>query len=89
MSKGRLVAALLLVVAASFKAVAALAYDARAHAGQCHLRATDDPEVYVLDVGANVLDRAPSIERRSLELTRNPEWRRLLDHYWNEVLKLT
>lgn len=53
------------------------------------LRATDDPEVYVLDVDANVLDRAPSIERRSLEQTRNPEWQRLLDRYWNEVLKLT
>ena len=50
------------------------------------LRTTEDSGVLVLDADANALKRAPSIERHSLDETNDPEWRRLLDRYWNEVL---
>jgi transposase InsO family protein len=44
------------------------------------------PGVFVLDADANALKRAPSMEQRTLDKTNDPEWHRLLDRYWNEVL---
>jgi sporulation protein YlmC with PRC-barrel domain len=49
------------------------------------LRATDSG-VFVLDADVEALRRAPPIEQRTLAETNDPEWRRLLDRYWNEAL---
>lgn len=51
------------------------------------LRATEDHELYVLDVAPTALDDAPSVERRTFAKTADPEWQRSLDQYWDRVLK--
>ncbi len=51
------------------------------------LRATEDHELYVLDVAPAVLDDAPPVEPRTFAKTADPEWQRSLDQYWDRVLK--
>jgi sporulation protein YlmC with PRC-barrel domain len=51
------------------------------------LRATEDHELYVLDVAPTALDDAPSVERRTFANTADPEWQRSLGQYWDRVLK--
>ena len=51
------------------------------------LRATEDHELYVLDVAPTALDDAPTVERRNFAKTADPEWQRALDQYWDRILK--
>lgn len=51
------------------------------------LRATDDHELYVLDVPPKAFDAAPTVDRRSIASTADPNWQRSLDHYWDHVVK--
>ena len=51
------------------------------------LRATEDHELYVLDVSATALEDAPRVDRRNFEKTADAEWRRSLSAYWDGVLK--
>ena len=51
------------------------------------LRATDDHELYVLDVAPKALDDAPPVERRNFAKTADPAWQHSLDRYWDRVLK--
>lgn len=51
------------------------------------LRATEDHELYVLDVAPKALDDAPSVERRTFAKTADLEWQRSLDQYWDRILK--
>lgn len=51
------------------------------------LRATEDHELYVLDVSAKALEEAPSVDRRNFEKTADADWRRSLSAYWDGILK--
>jgi sporulation protein YlmC with PRC-barrel domain len=51
------------------------------------LRATEDHELYVLDVAAKAMDEAPVVDRKNFATTASREWRRSLDRYWDGVLK--
>jgi sporulation protein YlmC with PRC-barrel domain len=51
------------------------------------LRATEDHELYVLDVAPTVLDGAPTVDRRTFAKTADADWQRSLDQYWDRVLK--
>lgn len=51
------------------------------------LRATEDHELYVLDVPAKALEAAPKVDRRNFEKTADADWRRSLSAYWDKALK--
>lgn len=51
------------------------------------LRATDDHELYVLDVPAKVFEDAPAVDRRNFEKTADAAWERTLGDYWDGVLR--
>lgn len=51
------------------------------------LRATEDHQLYVLDVAPKALDDAPRVERQTFAKTADPEWQRSLDQYWDRILK--
>ena len=51
------------------------------------LRATEDHELYVLNVEPTSLDDAPTVDRRNFAKTADAEWQRSLDQYWDWILK--
>lgn len=51
------------------------------------LRATEDHELYVLDVEPTALDNAPAVDRETFTKTADADWQRSLDQYWDRVLK--
>lgn len=51
------------------------------------LRATEDHELYVLDVPPKTMDKAPPVDRRNFATTASGEWQRSLDQYWDRALK--
>lgn len=51
------------------------------------LRATDDHELYVLDVTPKALADAPALNRRNFAETADPAWQHSLAQYWDSVLK--
>ncbi|MCQ0090441.1 PRC-barrel domain-containing protein [Roseovarius sp. M141] len=50
------------------------------------LRATDDHEIYVLDVSPEAFAAAPKVERRNFEASSGQGWRNSLDQYWAGVI---
>jgi len=50
------------------------------------MRATEDHEIYVLDVPARALEDAPRVDRGNFEKTADPAWRRSFSAYWEGVL---
>lgn len=50
------------------------------------LRATDDHEIYVLDVSPEAFAAAPKMERRNFEESSGQDWRNSLDQYWAGVI---
>ena len=46
------------------------------------LRATQDHEIYVLDVSQAALESAPAVDRQNFEQTVNEDWRQRLDQFW-------
>jgi hypothetical protein len=51
------------------------------------LRATEDQEVYVLDVEPKALEAAPRLDRQNLAQTADPGWQQALARYWDGILK--
>lgn len=51
------------------------------------LRATEDHQLYVLDIAPKVFDDAPALDRWNFSATGEPEWQRRLAQYWDAVLK--
>jgi sporulation protein YlmC with PRC-barrel domain len=51
------------------------------------LRATEDHELYVLDVSAKAFEDAPAVDGRNFEKTADVGWQRTLGDYWNNVLR--
>ena len=51
------------------------------------LRATEDHQLYVLEVSQKALDDAPRVDRQTFAKTADPEWQRSLDKYWDSILK--
>lgn len=51
------------------------------------LRATEDHELYVLDVAPKVMDEAPAVDRGNFARTASQEWQRALNQYWDRALK--
>jgi len=51
------------------------------------LRATEDHELYVLDVPAKAFEEAPPVDRRNFERTADAAWQRALGEYWDGVLQ--
>ena len=51
------------------------------------LRATEDHELYRLDVSVQALEEAPGVDRRNFENTIDADWQRSLSAYWDGVLK--
>lgn len=51
------------------------------------LRATEDHEMYVLDVAPKAFDAAPAVDRANFTTTADPEWQRSLNQYWDGVFK--
>jgi len=51
------------------------------------LRATDDHEIYLLDVAPTALDNAPAVDRKNFAQTADASWRDKLDAYWGNALK--
>lgn len=51
------------------------------------LRATEDHQLYVLDVAPTAFDDAPAVDRRNFVATAESGWQRVLAQYWNGVLK--
>ncbi|MDX3966868.1 MAG: PRC-barrel domain-containing protein [Bradyrhizobium sp.] len=51
------------------------------------LRATEDHELYVLDVPAKAFEDAPAVDRRNFEKTADAAWQRTLGDYWESVLQ--
>jgi hypothetical protein len=50
------------------------------------LRATDDHELYVLDVAPKAFDDAPTVDSRNFAKTAESEWQHALAQYWDGVL---
>jgi len=50
------------------------------------LRATDDHEIYVLDVSPEAFATAPKVERSNFEASSGQDWRDSLDEYWADVI---
>jgi sporulation protein YlmC with PRC-barrel domain len=51
------------------------------------LRATEDHELYVLDVAPTVMDKGPAVDRGNFAATASRDWQRALDQYWDHALK--
>jgi len=51
------------------------------------LRATEDHELYVLDVAPKAFDEAPTVNRANLARTADPAWQHTLTRSWDIVLK--
>lgn len=51
------------------------------------LRATEDHEIYVLDVSESVFDKAPTIGKRNFAESAGQVWRDSLNRYWDENIK--
>lgn len=51
------------------------------------LRATEDHELYVLDVPAEAFDDAPAVDGRTFATTADAAWQRTLGEYWDSVLQ--
>jgi hypothetical protein len=51
------------------------------------LRATNDHELYVLDVPPKAVEDAPKVDPTDFATTAGAEWLRLLNQYWDGVLK--
>lgn len=51
------------------------------------LRATEDHELYVLDVSGKALEGAPRVDRRNFGKTADADWQRSLSAYWDGILK--
>jgi sporulation protein YlmC with PRC-barrel domain len=51
------------------------------------LRATEDHELFVLDVPPKTFEAAPTVERQSFAGTPDPKWLRSLDDYWDRVVR--
>lgn len=51
------------------------------------LRATEDHELYVLDVSAKAFEDAPAVDGRNFEKTADVGWQRTLGDYWDNVLR--
>lgn len=50
------------------------------------LRATNDHEIYVLDVSPEAFAAAPKVQRRHFEASYGQDWRNSLDQYWAGVI---
>lgn len=50
------------------------------------LRATDDHEIYVLDVSPEAFAAAPKVGRQNFEASSGQDWRNSLDQYWASVI---
>ena len=51
------------------------------------LRATEDHQLYVLDVAAKAFDDAPAVGRHNFATTAESGWQRALVQYWDQALK--
>lgn len=51
------------------------------------LRATEDHEIYVLDVPSEALEEAPKVDRHNFAKTADAEWQGALSAYWEGILK--
>ena len=51
------------------------------------LRATEDHQLYVLDLAPKTFDDSPAVDRRNFAKTAESEWQRTLAQYWDGVLK--
>ncbi|SMF27772.1 Sporulation protein YlmC, PRC-barrel domain family [Tistlia consotensis] len=51
------------------------------------LRATEDHELYVLDVPVKAMEDAPKVGRHNFKSTADAGWRRSLSAYWQKALK--
>lgn len=51
------------------------------------LRATDDHELYALDVTPAVFAQAPSVDRETFTRISAPDWQHSLSDYWDHALK--
>lgn len=51
------------------------------------LRATEDHQLYVLDVAPKAFDNSPAVDRWNFTKTAEPEWQRALAKYWDGVFK--
>lgn len=51
------------------------------------LRATEDRQMYVLDVAPKAFDDAPAVDRRNFSTTAEPAWQHALAQYWNGVMR--
>lgn len=50
------------------------------------LRATDDHEIYVLDVSLEAFAAAPKVKRSNFEASSGQDWHDSLDEYWADVI---
>lgn len=48
------------------------------------LRATEDHELYVLNMTKAAFDKAPTVGRANFDKTADPGWRRGLDRFWDQ-----
>lgn len=51
------------------------------------LRATEDHELYVLDVPPETMDNAPAVDRTNFPRSASGEWLRSLSQYWETALE--
>jgi hypothetical protein len=51
------------------------------------LRATEDLQLYVLNVPPKVLDEAPTIDRQTFMKAADPDWQSFVSQYWDRALK--
>lgn len=51
------------------------------------LRATQDHELYVLNVTPKAIEDAPAVDRRNFAKTANREWQNSLSEYWDRALR--
>lgn len=50
------------------------------------LHATEDHELYVLDVSKEAMENAPKVDRKNFANTADTKWRRELSDYWESVI---